>query len=165
MRRLLIAALFLTTMASISSAQSPKTNSSSAGRHRNFTEAEIQSVLSSFGIDQTTAALVGCAVLDPNATPTNQVPVFNFGQQAYWLKYASRGVFASKITFTVKPLFTGSPLSAQKQTFALTSPDDTDISTPFGIPNWALDATAGPWALIVQNDLGDRAACRFTVVP
>lgn len=165
MRRFLVAALFLITMAGISSAQGPKTNSSSTGRHRNFSDAEVQSLLSSFGIDPAQAPLVGCAVLDPNAAPTNQVPVFDFGQQAYWLKYDSRGVFASKITFTVKPLFVGSPLSGQKQTFALASPDDTNITTPFGIPNWALDATAGPWALIVQNDLGDRAACRFTVVP
>ena len=165
MRRFLVVGIFLITIAGMSAAQGAKTNSSSAGRHRNFTEAEVQTLLTSFGIDPSQPSAVGCAVLDPNATPTNQVPVFNFGQQAYWLKYASRGVFASNITFTVRPLFTGSPLSGQKQTFALASPDDTDISTPFGIPNWALDATAGPWALIVQNDLGDRAACRFTVVP
>jgi hypothetical protein len=165
MRRLLVAALSLITIAGISTAQGPKTNSSSAGKHRNYTDAEVQTLFSSFGLDPSQPSVVGCAVLDPNATPTNQVPVFDFGQQAYWLKYASRGVFASNITFTVRPLFTGSPLSGQRQTFALASPDDTDISTPFGIPNWALDATAGPWALIVQNDLGDRAACRFTVVP
>jgi hypothetical protein len=151
-------------MAGISPAQT-KINGATVGRHRNFSEREIQSLLNGFGIDPSQAALIGCAVLDPNAVPTNQVPVFNFGQQAYWLKYASRGVFASKITFTVKPLFTGSPLSGQKQNFSLTSPDDTDISTPFGIPNWALDATAGPWVLIVENDLGDKASCRFTVVP
>jgi hypothetical protein len=165
MKPFFVAILFLTTLAGISTAQSPKTNKGSVGRHRNFTEAEIQSLMSSFGIVPAAAPLVGCAVLDPNAVPSNQVPAFNFGQQAYWLKYASRGVFASKITFIVKPLFMGSPLSGQKQTFTLAAPDDTDISTPFGIPSWALDATAGPWALIVQNDLGDRAACRFTVVP
>jgi hypothetical protein len=165
MKRFLVAILFLTTLAGISTAQSPRTNNGSLGRHRNFTEAEIQSLMSSFGIVPAAAPLVGCAVLDPNGVPTNQVPAFNFGQPAYWLKYASRGVFASKITFTVKPLFTGSPLSGQKQNFSLASPDDTDISTPFGIPNWALDATAGPWVLIVQNDLGDKASCRFTVVP
>ena len=164
MKPFFVAILFLTTLAGVSTAQSPKTNNGSVGRHRNFTEAEIQSLMSSFGIVPA-APLVGCAVLDPNAVPTNQVPAFNFGQQAYWLQYASGGVFASKITFTVKPLFTGSPLRGQKQTFTLAAPDDTDISTPFGIPSWALDATAGPWALIVQNDLGDRAACRFTVVP
>jgi hypothetical protein len=155
--------LVLVGLVGVSLAQSSTTNIGASGARRNLTEAEIRSVLSRAGVDSVTP--VGCAVLDPNAVATTTVPAFNFGQQAYWLKYAAHGVYATSITFIVRPLFTGSPLTGQKQNFTLSSPDNTDVSTPFGIPSWALDATAGPWLLIVQNDLGNRAACRFTVTP
>jgi len=165
MKNLVFGFLLSLALTGVSLAQSSATNTGRSSPHRNLTESEIQDVLSRAGIDSVSPAAVGCAVLDPNAVPTTSVPAFNFGQRAYWLKYAANGVLATSITFIVRPLFTGSPLTGQKQNFKLTSPDDTDVSTPFGIPSWALDATAGPWLLVVQNDLGNRAACRFTVTP
>jgi hypothetical protein len=42
--------------------------------------------------------------------------------------------------------------------------DITTITTPFGIPAWGLDATAGQWLLIVRNDRGGQAVCPFEVV-
>ncbi len=95
----------------------------------------------------------------------NTVPATQVGDAAFFLKYAAQGASAQKITFTTVPLFTGSPLANQTQVFNLPAPDDSDITTPFGIPVWALDATAGPWVLIVRNDLGDVARCQFTVLP
>ena len=69
------------------------------------------------------------------------------------------------MTFYVVPLFANSPLSVQAQAFKFVGPNDTDITTPFGIPFWTPNITSGPWALVVVNNLGHSAICQFTVVP
>ena len=142
-------------------------SSSEATAKSALTEAEVRDRIreltpdfpGDFGPSQ-----VGCAVLNRNGIPVNQVVAAEIGDASYWLEYQSGGVFADQVEFITAPLFTGSPLTGQFQRFSVGG-DDTDILTPFGVPLWAFDATAGPWALIVRNDLGNRALCRFEVVP
>jgi len=107
---------------------------------------------------------ISCDILDQNGNFVTRVVAAEIGDAAYFLEYNSGGARANVVDFITVPLFEGSPLDRQFQRF-LPAGDDTDILTPFGIPVWAFDATTGPWALIVKNDLGDMAVCRFRVVP
>ena len=149
-------------------AQQPSTrftNTSSPRPHRNLDAAEIDDLLRRFQVDiAESPTAVQCAVLNNNGQRVTSIPTTEIGDPSFFLKYASGGVFAQQVTFMTVPLFEGSPLTKQVQVFDLPNPDDTDITTPFGVPVWALDATTGPWLLIVKNDLGDIARCRFTVV-
>jgi hypothetical protein len=142
------------------------TNTATPRPHRNLDAAEINDLLRRLQIDTTESpTVVQCAVLNNNGQRVTSIPTTEIGDPSFFLKYASGGVFAQQVTFMTVPLFEGSPLTKQAQVFDLPNPDDTDITTPFGVPVWALDATTGPWLLIVKNGLGDIARCRFTVVP
>ena len=161
-------------MASLATAQSHPsmksavqvTNRTNPIPHRNLDPTEVRDLLHKFNLDGVqNPDAAGCAVLNQQGHRVNSVPTSEIGDAAFFLQYFARDTFAQTITFTTVPLFTGSPLSKQDQVFNLPNPDDTDITTPFGIPVWALDATTGPWILVVRNDLGAVARCRFNVVP
>ncbi len=107
---------------------------------------------------------VRCSILGPNGNPTTTVTVANFGDPAFWFFYTSGFQFASEVRFVAFPAYEGSPLQSITQRFEFTNPEDGNISTPFGIPNWGLDLTAGPWALVVIKDNAQAGLCRFTVI-
>lgn len=107
---------------------------------------------------------IGCQIQDGFGDPVTTVSVSRQrGDAAYWLLYRSDGGFDTEVRFTVTPMFAGSPLAEQVQVF--TPHDETSIVTPFGIPFWGVDATSGPWVLVVENDRGGAATCAFDVVP
>lgn len=128
---------------------------------RPLSEREIKERIGSFVGKAPLAA--GCAVLGPNGEQVTQVVAMSFGDLAYWLQYRSSGQFATTVVFKTTPLFEGSPDLGEAQRF------NTDFSnvvtTPFGVPAWGLDKTSGPWALMVKDNLGRAAMCRFEVVP
>jgi hypothetical protein len=131
---------------------------------RNFSEAEIQRTLRALGVTPASASpAIGCVVENPQGIPTTTVTVSNFGlvNPVYWLLYQPGINSTIQVRFTVTPLFTGSPLGAQVQVY---NPNSTgDVSAPFAIPSWGNGLTLGPWMLVVTNDLGQSATCRFTV--
>jgi hypothetical protein len=134
---------------------------------RLFSEREIQERIREFLPDfrgDFRPDQISCNILDGRGSFVTTVNTVAIGDRAYFLEYNSGGARANVVEFITIPLFEGSPLDKQLQRY-LPAGDDTDIITPFGIPDWAFDATSGPWALIVKNDLGDRAMCLFEVVP
>lgn len=80
---------------------------------------------------------------------------------ANWLNFTLGSSRPVNITFTVIPLYDGSPLASIRQQFAPVAP--TSITTPFGIPFWASQLTSGPWLLIVESEFGEFGLCPFTV--
>jgi len=128
---------------------------------RRLSEREINERIGSFVAKAPPA--VGCAVLGSNGEQVTQVVAMSFGDLAYWLQYRSSGQLATTVVFKTTPLFEGSPDLGETRRF------NTDFSnvvtTPFGVPAWGLDKTSGPWALIVKDNLGRAAMCRFEVVP
>jgi hypothetical protein len=106
---------------------------------------------------------VTCRVLDPNGNATTQVAAMSFGDLAYWLEFRSSGALARTVAFKTVPLFQGSPARSQLQRF--NTDDSNVVTTPFGVPDWGLDKTSGPWALTVRDNLGRTATCEFEVVP
>jgi hypothetical protein len=134
---------------------------------RLLSDREIQERIREFAPDfrgDFRPAQISCEILDGNGSSVTTVDTVAIGDRAYFLRYNSGGARANVVEFITFPLFEGSPLAKQLQRY-LPAGDDTDIFTPFGIPDWAFDATSGPWALLVKNDLGDRAICRFEVIP
>lgn len=106
---------------------------------------------------------VACRVLGPSGDPVTEVPAMSFGDPAYWLEFRSSGDLARTVEFRTLPLFQGSPARGQVQKF---NTDDSNlVTTPFGVPDWGLDKTSGPWSLTVRDNLGRSATCAFEVVP
>jgi hypothetical protein len=106
---------------------------------------------------------VSCRILNPDGVAVTQVPAMSFGDLAYWLEFRSSGALASTVEFRTVPLFQGSPARSQLQRF--NTDDSNVVTTPFGVPDWGLDKTSGPWALTVRDNLGRAATCEFEVVP
>jgi hypothetical protein len=106
---------------------------------------------------------VSCRILDPNGNATTEVAAMSFGDLAYWLEFRSSGALARTVEFRTVPLFPGSPARSQLQRF--NTDDSNVVTTPFGVPDWGLDKTSGPWALTVRDNLGRSATCEFEVVP
>jgi hypothetical protein len=106
---------------------------------------------------------VTCRILDPNGDAVTQVPAMSFGDLAFWLEFRSSGALARTVEFRTVPRFQGSPARAQLQRF--NTDDSNVVTTPFGVPDWGLDKTSGPWALTVTDNLGRSATCEFEVVP
>jgi hypothetical protein len=106
---------------------------------------------------------VTCRILDPNGNATTEVAAMSFGDLAYWLEFRSSGDLASTVEFRTVPQFPGSPARGQVQRF--NTDDSNVVTTPFGVPDWGLDKTSGPWALTVRDNLGRTATCEFEVVP
>ena len=131
---------------------------------RIFSETQIQSFLQTLGITPgATSNAIGCFVETPQGNLTNTVTVANFGivNSVYWLLYEPGTTLTKQVRFVVAPLFTGSPLAAQTQTY---NPNSTsEVAAPFAIPSWQNGLTLGPWVLVVTNDSGQSASCRFTV--
>lgn len=159
-----LAAMTLAASPALLASSSPLNGSTSApgAGTRPLSEREVQArIRTAAGPGQPSAA--DCRVLGPNGDPVTEVAAMSFGDLAYWLEYRSSGELARRVRFTTMPLFEGSPALGQSQDF------DTDFSnvvtTPFGVPDWALNQTSGPWALVVKDNLGRRAVCRFEVVP
>jgi hypothetical protein len=127
-------------------------------------EARVARLLPGFtGLDEgTDGGQARCRIIGPNGLPSPTVNVADVGDRAYFLEYLSDGELDRTVAFVVLPNFEGSPLAGQAQVF--TTNDITNISTPFGVPSWGLDLTAGPWLLIVRKDLGGQAVCPFEVV-
>ena len=123
---------------------------------------EIRQYLPELG-DNTVLTGATCAVLDPNGNPVTSVPAASFGDPAYWLHYEVSGQLAQRVEFVTMPLFTGSPLHLQVQRFS--TDFSNSVSTPFGIPQWGANKTAGTWALIVRDNLGRSGECQFEVTP
>lgn len=105
-----------------------------------------------------------CAVLDPTGEPTTTVRAGLAGSPSYALDYRP-GPPTSRVTFTVRPLSANSPLREQTQTFDISDDRETGITTPFGIPTWGQNRTAGDWVLVVRTSRGQTVRCPFTVVP
>jgi hypothetical protein len=133
---------------------------------RPSTPDELQSRLERLapGVDLSEAGEGGvqCRVLNSNGVPTQVVLTSDFGDRTAFIEYVSDGLPDVSVRFVVLPNFEGSPLSGHVQLF--TTNDITNVTTPFGVPSWGLDATAGPWLLIVRNDRGGQAVCPFMVV-
>ena len=134
---------------------------------RTSTPEELQARLDRLALDiDLDAAIAGggvdCRVLNANGNPTQVVPTTDFGDRSVFIQYISDGLPDRTVRFVVVPNFEGSPLTSQQQLF--TTNDITNVTTPFGVPSWGLDATAGPWLLIVRNDRGGQAVCPFMVV-
>jgi hypothetical protein len=131
---------------------------------RNFSEAEIQSTLRALGVTPDAVSnSVGCILENSQGNLINTVTVANFGivNPVYWLLYEPGITFTKQVRFVVAPLFTGSPLAAQSQTY---NPNSTgEVAAPFAIPSWQNGLTLGPWVFVVTNDSGQSASCRFTV--
>src|ERR1700722_9176914 len=130
---------------------------------RNFSEAEIQSALTALGITLASpSTVVRCDIENSQGGVTNTVTVAQFpGAPVYWLRYQPGSTFTRQVRFMVIPLFTGSPLAGQLQTF---NPNSTaEVLAPFAIPFWGHGLVTGPWILVVQNDLGETVSSRFTV--
>jgi hypothetical protein len=106
---------------------------------------------------------VTCRILDPNGDATTQVAAMSFGDLAYWLEFRSSGDLARTVEFRTVPLFQGSPARGQVQRF--NTDHSNVVTTPFGVPDWGLDKTSGPWVLSVEDNLGRTAICEFEVVP
>lgn len=133
-----------------------------ATQKRQLSEQEVEERIRAVASEpQSTGAQ--CRVLGPEGSRVTRVAAMSFGDLAYWLEYRSSGDLATHVRFTTMPLFDGSPALSQVQQF------NTDLSNvvvvPFGVPDWGLDKTSGPWALVVRDDLGRGAVCRFEVVP
>ena len=132
---------------------------------RNFSEIEIRSTLRALGVTpETVSDAVACFIENPQGSLTKTVTVADFGivNPVYWLIYENPGTTVTKtVRFVVTPLFTGSPLAAQTQTY---NPNTTgEVAAPFAIPSWGNGLTSGPWVLVVTNDSGQSASCNFTV--
>lgn len=106
---------------------------------------------------------VTCRILDPNGNATTEVAAMSFGDLAYWLEFRSSGALARTVEFRTVPRFPGSPARSQVQRF--NTDHSNVVTTPFGVPDWGLDKTSGPWALTVSDNLGRTATCGFEVVP
>jgi hypothetical protein len=106
---------------------------------------------------------VSCRILGPNGDAVTQVAAMSFGDLAYWLEFRSSGALARNVEFRVVPLFPESPARGQVQKY--NTDDSNVVTTPFGVPDWGLDKTSGPWALTVRDNLGRTATCEFEVVP
>lgn len=106
---------------------------------------------------------VSCRILNPDGVAVTQVQAMSFGDLAYWLEFRSSGALARTVEFRTVPLFPGSPARSQLQRF--NTDDSNVVTTPFGVPDWGLDKTSGPWALTVRDNLGRTATCEFEVVP
>jgi hypothetical protein len=131
---------------------------------RNFTEAEIQSTLKALGVTPgSTSNAIGCFVEDSQGNLTNTVAEANFGlvNSVYWLLYEPGTTLTKQVRFVVTPLFTGSPLAAQSQTYNPNSRGE--VTAPLAIPSWRNGLTLGPWMFVVTNDSGQSASCPFTV--
>jgi hypothetical protein len=120
-------------------------------------------VLASPTSDTASASAVSCRVLGPNGNPVTEVAAMSFGDLAYWLEFRSSGELATTVQFSTVPLFEGSPARGQVQKF--NTDDSNVVTTPFGVPDWGVDKTSGPWALRVRDNLGRSATCEFEVVP
>jgi hypothetical protein len=130
---------------------------------RNFSEAEIESTLRALGVTPGPAASsISCDVEDSQGNLVQSIRASNYpAGPFYWLRYQGTSSMTKQVTFVVSPLFTGSPLASQTQTFQPMS--TSEVLTPFGIPLWQSGLTAGPWMLVVRNNLGQSASYRFTV--
>jgi hypothetical protein len=106
---------------------------------------------------------VTCRILDPNGNAVTEVAAMSFGDPAYWLEFRSSGDLARTVEFRTVPLFPESPARALLQRF--NTDDSNVVTTPFGVTDWGLDKTSGPWALTVRDNLGRTATCEFEVVP
>jgi hypothetical protein len=118
---------------------------------------------SSSGLVGTPSSQVSCRVLGPNGNPVTEVAAASFGDLSYWLEFRSSGELATTVQFRTAPLFEGSPALGQVQKFD--TDDSNVVTTPFGVPDWGLDKTSGPWALKIRDNLGRSATCEFEVVP
>ncbi|MGH2543550.1 MAG: hypothetical protein ACRDIB_12160, partial [Ardenticatenaceae bacterium] len=75
---------------------------------------------------------VECSILGPNGNPRTTIPVTYFGDPAYYFFYTSDFQFANQVRFVAFPTSEGSPLKAIVQNFEFASPEDGNITTPFG---------------------------------
>lgn len=167
MSKSMLIGIVLAAAAGVAGAGESAWNESAVSRPRPSTPAELQARLARLapGVElgeRTEGGGISCRVLEPDGRRTLAVPTADFGEQYYWLEYRSDGEFDRLVQFIVLPAFEGSPLAGQVQLFPTN--DITNITTPFGIPTWGLDATAGQWLLIVRNDRGGQAVCPFEVV-
>ena len=165
MIRSFISALALAGICASAAAETPW-NESAAVEGQISTRAQLAArvalLVPGFDLDAGIEGGVGCQLRNGAGNPTQAVLAANFGDTAAWLEYLSDGDFDQTVRFIVLPNFEGSPLTGQSQLF--TPNDFGNVSTPFGIPSWGLDLTAGPWVLIVRNDRGGQAVCPFAVV-
>jgi hypothetical protein len=167
MSKSMLMGIVLASVAGVANAGEIAWNESAVSRPRPSTPAELAARLARLapGVELgggTDGGAITCRVLDPDANRTVAVPSADFGEQYFWLEYRSDGEFDRFVQFIVLPNFEGSPLAGQVQLFPTN--DITNVTTPFGIPTWGLDATAGQWLLIVRNDRGGQAVCPFEVV-
>jgi hypothetical protein len=142
-------------------------NANASAAQRPSTPAELAVRLARLAPDieldrMTEGGAVDCRLRDGDGNPTRTITTADFGDQAAWLEYLTDGEVDHSVRFVVLPNFEGSPVAGQVQLFI--TDDINNISTPFGIPTWGLDLTAGPWLLIVRNDRGGQAVCPFNVV-
>ncbi len=151
----------VSAMLLLTTAATAEVNSSPVVTKHNYTPAQIQQVLARFGVNPMAPSVSSCAVYDPTGATTTSVTPWNIGAGSYSFEYFSGGVSSTQVDFIVIPLYSGSPLVNQVQTFSPNS--STNIETPFGIPFWGSDLTSGPWALIVDNKSGNSAVCYFDV--
>jgi hypothetical protein len=109
------------------------------------------------------SSAVSCRILGPDGDPVTEVAAMSFGDLAYWLEFRSSGALARSVEFKTVPLFQESPARAQVQRF--NTDDSNVVTTPFGVPDWGVNKTSGPWVLMVRDNLGRSATCEFEVVP
>jgi hypothetical protein len=126
-------------------------------------DARVNGSAATAGAGVEPPAAVACRVLDPGGDPVTVVPAMSFGDLAYWLEFRSSGALARTVEFRTVPLFQGSPALGQVQKF--NTDDSNVVTTPFGVPDWGVDKTSGPWSLTVRDNLGRSATCPFEVVP
>ena len=164
---LLLAGLAFAAGAAVAAGGGANQAQDTHGAKRVLTEVEVAALIRELAPEydgRASPSLVGCAILDAQGRFVREVQTTDIGEPAYFLEYMAQDTFSNRVELMTVPLFTGSPLTRQTQTFEFDS-DDTDVITPFGVPTWALDLTTGPWALVVRSDVGGVAVCRFMVVP